>query len=91
MHFKKLVNDILATGVTQQELAAMCGCCQNAIGKIALGRTTDPHWSTVSSLLNAACKHRVAIDWGGLEPAIRFSLRQKSKVDRFQRRAAKIE
>lgn len=70
MQFKKIIANVLATGMTQKQLGDAVGCGQSAIGQIARGDTTDPRWSTVSGLLRVAAAKGVNVDWGemGLYP-----------------------
>lgn len=42
MDWKELIGDLLATGLTQRQLAALCNCGQSTIADIHRGATGEP-------------------------------------------------
>ena len=52
MDWKKIISEIVATGMTQSEIAKEIDIKQPSVSAIASGETADPKWSTARRLLD---------------------------------------
>lgn len=50
MNWKKLIAEVGATGLSQPQIAAMCGCGQATISDLVNGKTSDPRHSLGEAL-----------------------------------------
>jgi transcriptional regulator with XRE-family HTH domain len=50
MDWKSHIAELLGHGLTQQQIAAACGCRQSTISQLATGETKDPRYSIGESL-----------------------------------------
>lgn len=68
INWPQIIRALVETaGLTQPEIARLCGCGQSTISDLLRGNTTDPRTSTGLMLLSLADKH--GIDLPPLEPA----------------------
>lgn len=65
MDWKKLLIDLADAGVTQEQIAAYCGCQQSAISFVKRGKTADPRSSIGLGLMRLALLHGITIDKAG--------------------------
>ena len=58
MNWKTLIAELIASGMTQAEIAARCGCKQTTVSELFRGITTDPRYALGEKLkkLHAAKK-----------------------------------
>jgi len=52
MDFKDILEKLISSGCTQQELAAECGCGQSTLSDIITGKTKEPRWNLAKKLLD---------------------------------------
>ena len=50
MDWKSLIAEIQAHGLTQPQIAALCGCGQATVSDLANGKTSDPRHTLGESL-----------------------------------------
>lgn len=51
MDWKQLIADIVATGITQPQIAKQCGCSQATVSELATGVTTQPRYPLGAALV----------------------------------------
>lgn len=62
MNWKNLIAELIATGMTQPEIAARCGCGQTTVSELARGVTAEPRWALGEKLKKLhADKRRAAL------------------------------
>lgn len=52
MDFKSLIEELVATGMTQVEIANECGCSQPAISDLLRGESTQPRYAVGKALVD---------------------------------------
>ena len=62
-----IIRGLTSAGLTQPEIAQLCGCGQSTISDLVRGSTTDPRTSTGLALLALARERGIyAADWPSL-------------------------
>lgn len=57
MNWISIISHLIAAGLTQQRIAAACGCSQAAISEIARGRVGEPRHGLGEKLLALHREH----------------------------------
>jgi transcriptional regulator with XRE-family HTH domain len=61
MDWKKLIAELIASGMTQVEIASRCGCKQTTVSELMRGVTTEPRYALGEKLRKLhAIKKRTA-------------------------------
>lgn len=51
VNFARIVRALMASGMTQMQIAALCGCNQSSVSEISNGKVTGPSYSIGAALL----------------------------------------
>jgi transcriptional regulator with XRE-family HTH domain len=58
MNWIDLITQLNAHGLTQQQIAAACGCGQTTISEIAAGKTKDPRYGLGQKLIDLLAQQK---------------------------------